>query len=241
MKRTFLIATALAMVSSAAFATNKIEGVKIEPASIKAGSSVTITVTGDETQGNNCGLRINYGDGDGLDVKIVNKDQFPRTFTKTYTKPGTYTVSAEGKKVTTHFGCTGNAKATLVVEALPPAPAPVAAPAATPAAVPAPAAKPAAKAVGPSCPVGYQASYVAKDGSYQCRQIPDAPTRATRTACADGYQAGATAKDGSFACRPIPLAAKPAPKVSPKMQCPQGLIYFENPDGAFGCRKPPGK
>ena len=232
MKRTAMIAAALAMACGAAFAVNKIEGVTIQPASIKAGSSVTITVAGDETQGHNCGLRINYGNGEGLDVKVVNKDQFPRTFTKTYANPGNYTVSVEGKKVTTHFPCNGSAKATLVVEAPPPPP-----PAATPA--PTPGTAPAAKAAAPSCPVGYQASYAAKDGSFQCRQIPDAPTRATRTSCPTGYQMGPSAKDGSYTCR-IP-AAKPAPKPVAKMQCPPGLIYFENPDGAFGCRKPPGQ
>ncbi len=239
MKRTLVFAAALVLASGAAFATNKLESVKVEPATIKAGSSVTITVTGDETQGNNCGFRINYGDGQGLDVKVVNNDQFPRTFNHTYAKPGNYTVSAESKKVTTHFGCSGGAKTTLVVEALPAAatPAPAAAPA-----TPAPAAAPAAKAASPTCPDGYQASYAAKDGSYQCRQNPNAATRATRTSCPEGFQVGPTAKDGSFTCRQAPKpAAKPAPKPVAKMQCPPDLIYFENPDGAFGCRKPPGK
>jgi len=233
MKRTILFAAAFAMASGAAFATNNIEGIKIEPARIKAGSSVTITVTGDETQGNNCGLRINYGNGQGLDVKVVDKDQFPRTFSNTYASPGNYTVSVEGKKVTTHFGCTGSAKATLIVEALP-APAPPPAPAAVRA--PTPAAKPAAKAVGPGCPQGYQASYVQKDGSYGCRPIPNSAAKAARPACPEGYKASIAAKDGSFQCKPIP---KPVAK--PKTRCPPDMIYFENPDGAFGCRKPAGK
>lgn len=231
MRRTILFATALTMASSAAYAINTIESVTIEPASIKAGSSVTITVSGDETRDNNCGFRINYGDGDGLDVKIVNKDQFPRTFSKTYANPGTYTVSVDGKRVTSHFGCSGGAKATLVVEALP---------VAAPAVAPAPAAKPAAKVTGPVCPDGYQASYPAKDNSYGCRPLPNAATKAP--VCPGGYQASYAAKDGSFQCRPTPKpVVKPAPKPVAKMQCPPDLIYFENPDGAFGCRKPLGK
>ena len=56
MKRTLVFAAALVLASGAAFATNKLESVKVEPATIKAGSPVTIT--GDETQGNNCGFRI---------------------------------------------------------------------------------------------------------------------------------------------------------------------------------------
>jgi hypothetical protein len=131
-------AAVLIMSAGTAFAVNRIDSVRIEPASIKAGATVTITVTGDEAQGNNCGFRINYGDGQGLDVKVVDRGQFPRTFTKAYANPGNYTVSVEGKRVTTHFPCDGRASATLVVEGLQPPPA-VAAPAPAPAAVPAPA------------------------------------------------------------------------------------------------------
>lgn len=233
MKRSLLIAAAFALMSGTALANNKIESIKIEPSGIKAGSSVTITVTGDETQGSNCGFRINYGDGDGLDIKVVNRDQFPRTFTKTYARPGAYTVSAEGKKVTSHFACSGGAKATLVVEALP-APAPAPAPAAiTPTPAPAPAVKPGAKTIG-NCPAGYQASYVAADGSYACKPPVGAVASAPNLVCPAGY-AGSRVTDGSVQCKPIP---KPAPK--PKTQCPANLIYFENPDGAFGCRKPAG-
>lgn len=233
MKRTIRLAAALMAAFGNAYASNKIDSVKIEPAAIKAGSAVTITVSGDETQGNNCGFRINYGDGQGLDVKVVDRDQFPRTFTKTYANPGNYTVSVEGKRVTTHFPCNGRASATLVVEG---APAVVAAPPVTaaPAPVPAPAAKPAARAVGAGCAEGYQASYVAADGSYQCRPL-SAAAKATRPACAAGYQASYAAQDGSFGCRPMP---KPAPKPVPKTQCPPDLVYFENANGTFGCRKP---
>src|SRR5689334_996263 len=110
MKRIVFLATTFAVASSTAFAVNRIESVQVQPTSIRAGSTVTITVTGDETQGNNCGLRINYGDGQGLDVKVVDRNQFPLTFTKTYSNPGNYTVSAEGKRVTTHFGCAGSAR-----------------------------------------------------------------------------------------------------------------------------------
>ncbi len=232
MKRIVIFAATLVMASGAAHALNKIESVRVEPAGIKAGSSVTITVTGDETQGNNCGLRINYGDGDGLDVKVVDKDQFPRTFTKTYARPGTYTVSAEGKKVTSHFGCIGRARVTLVVDALStsaPAPTPAPVPVAPPVSAPAASSPPAARTVGAGCPQGYQASYVAPGGTYSCRPMPNAPARTP--VCLDGHQASYAAKDGSFQCRPMP---KPAPKT----QCPPDLVYFENPNGTFGCRKP---
>ena len=76
----------------------------------------------------------------------------------------------------------------------------------------------------------YFTSYVAADGSYQCRPL-NAAAKAVRPTCAAGYQASYAAKDGSFGCRPLP---KPAPKT----QCPPDLVYFENANGTFGCRKP---
>lgn len=231
MKRIVFFAATFALASSATLAANQIESVRIEPAVIKAGSSVTITVTGNETQGNNCGLRINYGDGQGLDVKVVDRKQFPLTFTKTYANPGNYAVNVEGKRVTTHFACNGRASATLVVEG---APAVVTAPPVTAAPVPAPPTKPGARVVGAGCAEGYQASYAAADGSYQCRPL-SAAAKATRPACAAGYQASYAAQDSSFSCRPLP---KPAPQPVPKTQCPSDLVYFENQNGAFGCRKP---
>lgn len=234
MKHTTLMAAAVAMISSAAFAANKIEGVTVSSAGIKAGTSVTITVAGDETQGSNCGFRINYGDGQGLDVKVVNKDQFPRTFSHTYAQPGNYTVSAEGKKVTSHLACAGGAKATLVVEAAAPAAA-AATPAVAAAPGAAPAVKPGAKPVG-VCPAGYQGSYVATDGSYGCKPPAGAVVKSANLVCPAGFAGSVLPGDGSVLCKPVP---KPAPK--PKIQCPPGLIYFENSDGAFGCRKPPGK
>jgi hypothetical protein len=229
MKFAVPITAVLVMATSTAFAVNRIESVRIDPASVMAGSTVTITITGDETQGNNCGLRINYGDGQGLDVKVVGRDQFPRSFTKTYAVPGNYTVSVEGKRVTTHFGCEGSARALVAVQGAAASPT---APAVVPAPVPAqvPAAKPGARVVGAGCAEGYQASYVAADGSYQCRPM-NAAAKSVRPACAAGYQASYAAQDGTFGCRPIP---KPAPKT----QCPPDLVYFENPNGTFGCRKP---
>ncbi len=235
MKYKIACTAALAIAASSAWAINRIEGVRVSSASVKTGATVTITVSGDESQGNNCGLRINYGDGDGLNVKVIHNAQFPPTFNKTYARPGNYTVSVEGKKVTTHFGCIGSARASLMVEAAAPQPAtataPAPAPATAPPPAPAPAAKPAAKAVG-NCPAGYQASYVAADGSYACKPPVGAVASTPNLVCPAGF-AGSRVADGSVRCKPLP---KPVPK--PKTQCPAGLIYFENSDGAFGCRKP---
>jgi hypothetical protein len=94
-----------------------IREIRIEPATAKAGQPVKITIVGEEGASQNCGLRLEYGDGDGTDIKIVSSDGvFPRTLTKTYAKAGSYTISVKGKRVTTHFGCIGEAQAKVMVE-----------------------------------------------------------------------------------------------------------------------------
>jgi len=118
MKRPAILAllATTALISDGSFAVNKIESVQARPAKdIRAGSPVAITVNGDEKQGNNCGFRIDFGDGSGEDVKVVDRDQFPRTFKKVYASPGNYTVSVEGRRVTTHLECVGSARITLTV------------------------------------------------------------------------------------------------------------------------------
>jgi tetratricopeptide (TPR) repeat protein len=118
MKRpaTFALLATAALICNSSFATNKIENVRARPAKdIRAGSPVTIIVNGDEKQGNNCGFRIDFGDGTGEDVKVFDNLQFPRTFTKVYANPGNYTVNVEGRRVTTHLECIGSARITLAV------------------------------------------------------------------------------------------------------------------------------
>jgi hypothetical protein len=146
-------------LSAAAFA-GSISGVKVEPASGTVGQQVKVTVDG--TNEGVCGLRVEYGNGD-VDVTKMSegKDNFPRSFMKSYNKAGTYTVIAKGGKDGSTFGCPGETKTTVTIAE---APKPVAA--AAPAAV----AKPAA-AAAPTCPDGYKLnakSVDKKSGAYSC-------------------------------------------------------------------------
>lgn len=183
-----LAALALAGSAGAAFAGN-ISAVKVEPASTQVGAPVKVTVSGEDE--GICALRVEYGNGD-VDVTKMNKgkDDFPRSFTKSYNKAGTYTVIAKGGREGSTFGCTGEVK-TQVVVAEAPKPAPAPAPAAAPAA-----AAPAA-AAPPACPEGYTLnakSVDKKSGAFTCAAKKGAKKPETALQCPTGttYFAKAT-------------------------------------------------
>ena len=96
------IATLLSF--SAAASAGAISGVKVEPASATVGQQVKVTVDG--TDQGICGLRVEYGNGD-VDVTKMSegKDKFPRSFMKSYSKAGTYTIIAKGGKDGSALGC----------------------------------------------------------------------------------------------------------------------------------------
>jgi hypothetical protein len=56
-----------------------------------------------------CGLRVNFGDGDGRDERA---EQAPLNLKKSFTRPGVYTISVEGKTLVrglkTAFACQGS-------------------------------------------------------------------------------------------------------------------------------------
>jgi hypothetical protein len=202
---------------SACFAANAstfIQGVKVEPAEIKAGQTAKITISGTEGDTVNCGVKLHFGDGSSQDIKLVNKGMLPIVVEHKYDKAGDVKVMVEPKKVTSHLKCGGqNQNAMLKVVALPPvvaAPAaaapkaPAAATAATAPAVAAAPVKPAPKATGPACPEGWNL---------------DAKT--------------VNKKSGSFTCTAKVGAKLPDAKLS----CAKGLGYYENADkGLIGCR-----
>ena len=156
------VMAALLGLSAAAHA-GAISGVKVEPVRGTVGQQIKITVDG--TDEGICGLRVEYGNGD-FDVTKMSegKDKFPRSFMKTYSKAGTYTIVAKGGRDGSAMGCPGETKTSVTIAE---APTPVAA------AAPAAAAKPAAPAAAaaPSCPDGYKInakSVDKKSGAYSC-------------------------------------------------------------------------
>lgn len=193
-----LAALVLAGVAGFAVAGN-ISGVKIEPANTQVGTQVKVTVSGEDE--GICGLRVEYGNGD-VDVTKMNKgkDDFPRSFMKSFNKAGTYTVVAKGGREGSTFGCNGEAKAQVVVAEAP-----------KPAATAAPAAAPAAGAAAPTCPDGYilnSKSVNKKTGAFTCAAKKGATKPEKAIACAAGTEYFATPKGSSLGCRVVKAAAK---------------------------------
>lgn len=150
-----------------------IGGIKLDSAKARVGQALRVTINHDGEAPAFCGMALDFGDGDVRDLKVeTNNGGLPRTESKTYAKPGSYTIKAYGKKVTSHLPCLGKAEAGLSVEA--PAPAAPVAPVAT------------AKAVGPVCPEGYtMQGKVGKAGDYNCKAGKGAKAPEKMAECPD--------------------------------------------------------
>ena len=167
------IACMVAGLAAAPFAFAQQAGIgniKLDPASAKVGQAVKITVNADGESPTFCGMGLDFGDGDVRDIKVEKENGgLPRTESKTYAKPGAYTVKAFGKKVTSHLPCAGKAEAGLTVEAAGSAPA--------------------AKAGGPSCPEGYKMQGKAgKAGDFSCKAGKGAKAPEKVLGCAEGLE-----------------------------------------------------
>jgi hypothetical protein len=112
------IAFGIGLAATSGLALAQISSVTANPTPAKTGQPVNITVDADGAGASNCGLIVHFDDGsESRQVKIDGQQQkFPVTIPKTYAKPGTYSIRAEGKKITTHLGCTGRVDLKLVVE-----------------------------------------------------------------------------------------------------------------------------
>ncbi|MBS7808894.1 hypothetical protein [Variovorax sp. PCZ-1] len=155
MKVLKLIAVSVAMLATNAFAQT-VSGVKVEPAQIKAGESVKVTVSFDNADNPNCGMKIKLGDGREERVKINQAKDIPYVLTHTYAKAGNYTVYAEPSGTGSTLKCNGktvNAAVAVAAVVAPVAAAPAAAAPVAPAAS-ATKATPAAKSTTP-CPAGW--------------------------------------------------------------------------------------
>ena len=179
----------LAGSGSHAMAGN-ISGVKVEPANAQVGAQVRVTVTGEDE--GICGLRVEYGNGD-VDVTKMSKDKdnFPRSFNKSYNKAGTYTITAKGGRDGSAFGCTGEARTQVVIAEAP---------------------KPVAPAAGPACPEGYalnDKSVNKSTGAFTCTARKDAKKPEKALECPAGTEYYATnAKATTLGCRVPKAAAK---------------------------------
>lgn len=166
---TLAAAVALACASSAhAQQSSGIGTITVSPSPAKVGEPVTVTVNADGDAPGFCGLNIEFGDAEGRDLKVGSGDdavKFPVVQTKTYKSPGTFTIVAKGKKVTSHFPCQGKSEAKIVVEAG------------------------AAAAAGAACPEGYKLQgKMGKAGDFSCKAGKGAKAPEKVMACKDGLE-----------------------------------------------------
>ena len=199
------VAMLLAGASTCVLAGN-ITGVKVEPANAVAGAPVKVTVAG--TDEGICGLRVEYGNGD-VDVTKMNKgkDDFPRSFMKTYNNAGTYTIIAKGGRDGSTFGCTGETS-TKVVVAEAPKPKPMAPPVAAGTAAGTMAAP---TRQSPNCPEGY--NLIAKSvnnntGAFTCAASKGAKRPDMSLPCPTGTVYFANSKSAMLGCRTPRAPAK---------------------------------
>lgn len=204
----------LATTWAASLSAQTLTDVKVSAAQVKVGEAVKATANLEVTQGLNCGLRINWGDGNFIDSKINQAQDVPMVATHQYAKPGNYTVMAEPKRVGSVLGCTGKNQRTAVavVAAAPVAAAPVAA--AAPAAVAAaPAMAAAAQAAAPApakaqvssdlCPTGWKLSKagVKANGAFTCTAAKKTKVPKEEIMCVEKLKYFADSKAGQLGCR----------------------------------------
>ena len=211
------ISLLLLVTLSGALCAQTLTGITLDKPQAQTGQSVQANVAFDAGENANCGMRVDWGDGSGEDVKINDLKKLPYVASHTYAKAGDYTVSASPKKVTSLLGCVGKAKTVALKIVAPPAPAPVAAaPGVAPVAVAAPA------------PVA-SAAVAAKPAA-------SAATAAASSACPAGWTLNAKSvnkKTKAFTCTAKAGTAAPEKKLS----CEGDTGYFENTKkGMIGCR-----
>jgi len=183
---TFVAATLLC----GAAAAQTLSGIKLEPASAKAGEPVKITGAFENADNPNCNVRLHFGDGKTQDFKINQLKDVPLVATHAYDKPGQYKVMIEPKTALPTLKCVGkNQTATLTVVA--------------PVAAAAPMAKVAAAA--PSCPAGWKLnakSVNAKTGAYNCTAKIGTPLPTVRLECPPPLGYFENKSRGQLGCRP---------------------------------------
>jgi len=86
------------------------------PKTAKAGETVQMTIKAAKDGSSACGMIVSFGDGSDQLFKInVDQAKFPLTIEHVYKNPGKYTISARGRKVTTHHSCKENAQAVIQI------------------------------------------------------------------------------------------------------------------------------
>ena len=146
---------------------------------------VRFAVTGSAASSDRCGYVVEYGDGAAGDSRIIENENggFRRPHERTFSKPGTYTIRASGKRVKTTSACNGAASTTVTVVAGGPSRAERRAE---------------RRAAAPACPEGWllnEKSVNRSTGAFSCTPKP-----AGELVCPEGLRY--FERDGVIGCRP---------------------------------------
>lgn len=181
----------LGLLCSATFAQTLVS-VKVDKPQVIAGQPVQASVAFDVQNSVNCGIRFDWGDGSGEDIKVEDAQKIPLLMNHTYAKAGDYTVAVTPKKVTSRLGCLGKAQSAMVK---------VSAPAA--AVLPAPAVA-AATAGANACPAGWTLntkSVNKKTKAFSCIAKPGTAAPEKKLACEGSTGYFENVKKGVIGCQ----------------------------------------
>jgi hypothetical protein len=199
MKVLKLIALSAAFFAVSAGAQT-VSGVKVEPAQVKAGDAVKVTVSFDNADNPNCAMKIKLGDGREERVKINQTKDVPFVIAHTYAKAGNYTVYAEPSGSGSTLKCNGKTVNAAVAVVAPPAPVPAAVPAApTASAAKAMPAKPTSP-----CPAGWNLTKPGvskKTQSFTCTAKAGTKIPEPKVACPGDLTYFDNSKKGQLGCR----------------------------------------
>lgn len=178
-----------ALIAAAAQAQTLLDA-KVEPARAQPGQSVKLTANFGNADNPNCGVRVNWGDGQTQYVKINQTKDVPLVAQHSYAKPGSYTVMVEPKTQGISLKCVGTSQQAALTVVAPPPPA---------------AASGVAAAVGPSCPRGWKLdakSVNKKTGAYTCSAKAGTAAPSPEPQCPGALTYFHNAKRGQLGCRP---------------------------------------
>ena len=188
-----LALSAIALMIALPAQAGSIGGIRLDPPTVVTGQPVQVTIEGQDE--GNCGLRLEYGNGD-VDVTRMSagKDNFPRVFSHTYAGPGTFTVTAKGGRDGSTMGCTGEAKATITVAQAAPAPPPMAT-------------TPPSNMMAPACPEGFYLNRRSVDrytGAYTCSARKGAVLPQAGISCPPGTAYYTNMQGTMLGCKALP-------------------------------------
>lgn len=140
-----IAALLLSLLCSASIAQT-LTGFKLDAPQATVGQPIKATIDFEVTNNVFCGVRIDWGDGIGDELKIDKPAKIPYILSHTYSRAGDYLVTVKPEKVTSHLRCLGKNQQTNLK---------VVAAAIASAAPPAVATLPAKVSSAKTCPVGW--------------------------------------------------------------------------------------